>query len=1040
LRSIINYFVKRHLLSNFILIAVFVGGIYFWHNTNKEQLPNISFDRLRISVSYPGASPADVEYFVTYPIENAVKNLEGVKEIESTVGTGITTILVDLDTSPSEKAEVVNNIKSVVLSLSLPDDIRDEPSFRVFETSQIAITDLLLYDKDSPILTNEKRKKLQEIAETLENQLLHLPHIREVTKSGYLEEEININLNPNEVAKNQLSFSRVLSEIKKNNVRIPIGELEDENTSKVSLRSELFDVTDLENLIIQGNFSGNFLRLKEIADISYTFKENTSILKANGYEAIELRVVKNTSHGIIEATDAVRNLLEKFRTSHLRNTDIELIMLKDESTSVKDRISLIVKNGILGFILIIILLFIFLDFKSGFWVALGIPFTICFTLIVGSLLGLTINNITLASIIVVLGMVVDDAIVVAENIARSRSSGLSDEDASVEGTRSVIQPVTASILTTCLTFIPLLFFQGRISRINQSMPLVISLMLGASLLESMFILPGHLNLHFPFFKVKKKSKKEEKNHWFLKIENKYGFLLTKILKHKLIVFIIFILLFLLSTYIFNNHLRFVMFPSEETTEVFISAIATDSNNMLQTAKKTEDIEKILKRYLDNEVIGIRTYIATGSRGRVGRENNFRIRVELVTQEKRKKSTSQLLAEWRKQINELKGFDRINVTAQRFGQASGSPIEVVILENNDALRFSLAQKVKDYLETIADLQDVEIDEPLRTPEYTLKIERDSLKKLNLGVDTIGTTLRTALSGTRIYSLLIDNKELDVNLTTHKKYKDNIKDLLTIPIETSNGYLVPLTNLVHLEREVVPGSIERKQQKRITKVFANIKNNSKLTPLDIAESVENNLFPELMSKNPSSYIYFGGEVQDSRESTNEFVFGVLFVLVIIYIILSLLFNSLLFPFVIMLIIPFGVIGVILAYYFHGIQFYGFFSLIGILGLIGVVINDSIVMLSKLLSEQNSAGHLLSNEEIAKITQTRLRAVLLTTLTTVAGLFPTAYGIAGFDSMLSEMMLAMGWGLIFGTLITLVLTPSLFSLINFIQNLILKIFRGD
>lgn len=1031
MKSLIGYFVKRHMLANFILIGVFIGGVYFWHATSKEQMPNISFDRLSISVSYPGASPAEVEYFVTYPIEDAVRNLEGVKTVESTVGTGITNISLELDVKPSEKAEVINNIKSVVLSLRLPDDITDEPRFREFKTSQMAIVDIILYDETVRMLTPEKRKELQKVVDALETQLVNLAQVREVNKSGYLDEEIMIRIEPQSLAKNQISFSTVLSEIRKNNVRVPVGEIDDERTSKVTLKAELATVEELKDLKIQGNFSGNFLKLKDVADVYFGFIENKNIIKVNGHEAIELRVVKNTNAGIIEAVDAIKQVLEKFQLNHLQGSTVKLVLIDDESISVKDRISLIVQNGLLGFVLILLLLFIFLDFKSGIWVAIGIPFTMCFTLVVGSLLGLTINNITLASIIVVMGMVVDDAIVVAENIARKKSDGLNSEEASIEGTMSVIKPVVASIITTCLAFVPLLLFKGRMSRINQSMPLVISIMLGASLLESLFLLPGHLHLSFrSVFKIKKKKVVTSKKHWFLKVETVYGKVINKILGFKKFVFLGFAFLLLLSVWLFNTQLKFVMFPNEETTEVYLSATVPNSTGRMYTAKKSEEMEKLFEPYIGKEIIGVRTYVSTGIRGRAGRDNTFRMIIELVPKEKRKRTTTQLLAEWRKDINSLVGFDKVSLSAQRFGQQGGSPLEVVILENDDLIRSELAEKVKMYLSNLPGVKEVEIDEPIRNPEYVVNLRRDQVKMLGLSPESIGSTLRSVLSGTRVYTLIFDNKEVDVNLTFDKKYQKDIESVLAVPVETNQGYLVPVKNVVSVERQSIASSIERKQQKRLTKVFADIHQNSGKTPLDIATQAEVELLPELMSKNPSSFIYFGGEVQDSRESTNDFLFGVLIVLTLIYVILALLFNSLGLPFAIMIIIPFGVIGVIFAYYLHGIHYYGFFTLIGILGLIGVVVNDSIVMLSELMDVQREKKKLLTNTEIAVVAQTRLRAVLLTTLTTVAGLFPTAYGIAGYDSMLSEMMLAMGWGLSFGTIITLILTPSLFSLFSLIR----------
>jgi len=855
-----------------------------------------------------------------------------------------------------------------------------------------------------------------------------------VNRSNYLEDEITIQLDPKKAEKYQISITDVLSEIKNNNVRIPAGTLKDDNESSVTLLAELDTIEDLENLTIQGSFNSNFIRLRDVATIRSSFQETTQIMKANGYESVQLNIVKSSDSGIIDSVDEVQEQLEKFRQNNLKDTSVKLITLDDESITVRNRISLIVQNGMIGFLLILAILFIFLNFKAGFWVAIGIPFTVCFTMIAGSLMGLTINNVTLAAVIVVLGMVVDDAIVVAENITRQKMEGADDETASIDGTTFVFQPIVASIITTCLAFVPLLMFQGKMSRIIQSMPVVISLMLAASLFESTLILPGHLNLHLPIwiksFRPKKKQTDKKKRHWFYNIEDRYGKLLQRILKHKAKLLALFVLLLVGSLFIFKTQFKFAMFPNEETTELRLSGIVPAATDRLATAEKVRELEDVINSYVGKEVVGYRTYIARGMRGRMAEENNFFMVIELVPVEKRNISSKKLLKKWTKEFDKITGLDRFRINKSRFGQASGSPMEIVVLENDDKVRARIANEIVEYLNSFSVLKNAEIDEPMKNWEYTVKLKRDYIRRLGVSPGAIGSTLRSIVEGSRLYYLMIDDQEVDVKLTSFDKYRYDIDSLLALPVETSQGYLVPLNRLVDYSYESVPSSIERENQKRRTKVFADLKEDVKRTPLDVATQIEAELFPTLMAESPSSYIYFAGEVEESRESANEFAFGLGMVLLLIYIILSLLFNSLSVPLVIMLSIPFGVIGVIIAYYFHGMHLYGFFTLIGVLGLSGIVVNDSIVMIAKLLDEQRKKKELLVDAEIADIAKTRLRAVVLTTITTVAGLFPTAYGIAGYDSMLGEMMLAMGWGLIFATVITLCLVPVMFSVLNLIK----------
>ena len=303
---------------------------------------------------------------------------------------------------------------------------------------------------------------------------------------------------------------------------------------------------------------------------------------------------------------------------------------------------------------------------------------------------------------------------------------------------------------------------------------------------------------------------------------------------------------------------------------------------------------------------------------------------------------------------------------------------------------------------------------------------SLKFMTSGPD-IASTLRAALEGKILYDFMGDEDEVYVRLTTIENAKDDIKKVLDIPVENEANYLVPLEDIVTVEEIQRPDSIEREDLKRTTVIYADLKPGTKTTPLEIAEYFEDKVFGDITSKYPSTILEFAGEVKDTRESQKDFTIAIIMAICLIYVILTILFNSLFKSLVIMIAIPFGIVGIILAFWLHGISVYGFFAVIGALGLSGVVVNDAIIMLVKLDTDFNTS---LSREhiklQIASIAKTRLRAVILTTLTTVVGIIPTAYGWAGYDAMLAQMMLALAWGLIFGTTITLILIPCMYSIL--------------
>lgn len=1031
LRALIAYFVDRHLLTNLIFLAVLIGGFVSWQNIKKEELPDVTFDRIRISANYPGATAQEVEHFVTKEIEEAVKGLDGVYRVTSTASQGSTSITVELEQNYSRKDEAIIEIRNAVLGVDLPDDVRDDPVVRVFQTSKKAILDVALIYKGAHLLDMQQRQLLQKYALSLENQLINLKEVNSVNRAGYLQEEIQVKVHPEKLLHYKIPLSQVKTEIVNNHARQPAGHIDVKNEPKVTINAQLDTPEKLNQLYIQAGFEGQAIALSEIAQVVQGFDTQKEIQKVNGHESIMFNVVKNSSAGILEALDAVTALVEEFRENQLKDVPVEIVLLDDESIDVRNRLSIIFLNGGFGFVLILLTLLLFLNKRSGVWVALGIPFTICFTLICGLLMGYTVNNTTLAAIIIVMGIVVDDAIVVAENIGRMRSKGKGPREAAIDGTTQVFLPILASIITTCIAFVPLFYFQGRFGQINNYIPPIIFLMLGASLFESLLILPGHMNLKMPkmggLIFGRMAHAKTIQRHWFENMEDRYGVFLQQVMMYKYAVFLCFIILLMFSGWIMTSKMKFVMFPNEETRDIVLSGNANKDADRIDTAFLTQEIEEILKPYIGQEVVGYRTEIARSRRGGEVQENQFRMIIEIVPKEKRKRSANQLVALWEPHIKQIPGLEKPVFQKSRWGQDSGSPIEVLIQENDDGLRAQAAKKLAELMKINPNLDNVEIEEPLQIAEHKIDFKREKIKRLNINPADITATFRLALEGSILYEFPKGDEEVDVRLTVNDKSKKDLNSILNIPVENQRNYLVPLKDLVNVVDTWIPNSISRRDGKRTTAVYADIKAKKKASPLEIADQIERSVFPQVLKAQPSTTLSFTGEIFDTRQAQGGFQMAIVMVLGLIFIILAVLYNSLTRPLIIMLVIPFGMVGVILAFWLHGKVMFGFFAAIGALGLAGVVINDSIIMLSKLDSEFFSQKKDQINSQIADIAKTRLRAVVLTTLTTVVGVLPTAYGLAGYDAMLAEMMLALAWGLVFGTVITLVLIPCLYSLVQ-------------
>ncbi|MCB0310125.1 MAG: efflux RND transporter permease subunit, partial [Bdellovibrionales bacterium] len=1021
LTSIIEYFSQRHLIGNLIFLAVLVGGFASWHFTQKEEMPAFTYDTVRVNVRYPGAPAEDVEYYVTRPIEEILLGIDGVFRISSSSSLNQSNINVELERNYPDINEAIMEIRAAVLDVDLPLEVLDDPEIRVFKTTKKAILDLALIHQDARILGVKQRQELQRYAFTLENQLVSLPQIHSVEKRGYLQEEIQIKVFPDRLQRYDIPLNSVMDQIQQNHIRKPAGSLETLMEPKVTLLSELNTPSRLRDLIVQGGFEGRAIRLQEIAEVEPGYEKGDSIFKVNGHEAVILNVVKNSSAGILEALDAVQKLTTKFEENILKDTEINLAALDDESIDVRNRLGIISINGVIGFFLILFTLLIFLHGSAGLWVAVGIPFTLCFTMIAGAWLGYTINGTTLAAVIIVMGIVVDDAIIVAENIARERQRGASLKVATVQGTRQVLLPIVASILTTCVAFVPLFFFHGRFGSFIEYIPPIIFLMLGASLLESIFILPGHLMLRFPWAREMERTRA----HWFDRVERLFADVLLRLLKVRYLILAFFIVCLGWAIHLVTNTMDFVMFPNEETRDIVLSGETDPGSTRYLTAKKLEEIEDLVAPYLGKEVVGFRSEVARSRRGGAVEENSFRMILEVVPGEKRDKSADQIINELTEKFSKLNGFSKLHFRKSRWGQESESPIEIVIQQNNDAERSKVAHALASELRALNEISYVEVDEGYRTPEYRIALNREKLKRLSIDSADVVSTFRAALEGVVLYEFSNGEENINVRLTSVDQAKTKIEEVLALPVENRNNYLVQLKTIVDVNRVISPTSINRRDLKRITTVYADLPKDRRTSPLEIASQIEQDIFPNLMRAPPSTSFSFTGEVQDTRESGSDFENATLIAVGLIFIVLAILFNSLSKPLIIMLSIPFGVMGAVFAFYLHGKVSYGFYACVGALGLAGVVINDAIVLLVKLQANVGkNAEYKQFLSEIALTTSTRLRAVLLTTLTTVAGVLPTAYGLGGYDPTLSEMMLTLAWGLIFGAAVTLVLIPCLYS----------------
>lgn len=1027
MKTIIHYFSRKPIVGNVIMFGLILAAVAFWAKIGKEQMPDLTMNWMRVTVTYPGASAEDVELSITKPIEEKLKGVTALDEVSSTSSSGVSTFGITFEADTTNLSEKIQEVKDAIDSVEFPREAED-PVYRQFKSSERAIIDIALYYKDVELLDVSSRIKLQEMALAFKNKLLSLDEISGVEVNGYLRPELQIKVDPEQLLRYEVSMQQVIDQIQQQNVRTPIGSMSNKNETEITLISELDDIKPIKEVIVRSGFEGQKIRLKDVATVERGFEKSNSIVKVQGHEGIIYNVQKSTSVDILSAQAALTKFIKEFKKNN-PDTPIDIILMDDESYEVRNRLSLISSNGIVGFILIILILFLFLDLKAGIWVAMGIPFSLAFTLIMSMLMGFTINNMTLAAIIIVLGIVVDDAIIVAENITRRREDNLPAEDLAVERTASVIVPIIASILTTCVAFVPLYFFTGRFGLFVKSIPTIVFLMLFASFIESTFILPGHMIHPLPGEKfIRKRFRgvggRNLRQKLVVKAENLYERVLLVLLPWRSLIVIVFLFILALAGYIFQNKLKYVMFPREEAQSFSVKVIGPDGINRNTMARLVGKVESLFLEKHMGIVTSVRTNVGQSRRGGEVRENEASLRVELLPPSEREIGLNDAIAEWQQITKGFKEFQQIRFLKDRFGSDSGSAVVIEVQENNNEVRTKVLSKLHERLKSLPYLQSVEVEVPVTKEEYRLYVLEEEVSRMNIGFDQLSSILRTYVQGQILYTLNSGEEEVDVRLSGKDDDKTNISEIMKLRVANKDSYLVPISGLVKVEAGEKPSSIQRVNFRRTVKIFADNVSSSNYTPLEIAEELEEKVFPEVLKGNVSTDLRFRGEIEDSRESQSDFIFSVTLVILLIYILLVFLFNSLWTPLLIAAILPFGVSGAILTLMLHGMEQYGFFAVVGTLGLLGIVINDSIVLVSRLEEDLSTEDKSHLYTQVAKITSTRLRAVIVTTLTTVMGLLPTAYGWGGYDSMLAEMMIVMAWGLVFATFITLLLVPCLYS----------------
>jgi multidrug efflux pump subunit AcrB len=1006
-KKLLDYFVDNSVVVNLITLLIIVMGVVSIFSLNKETFPNVDFNFIIVRTTYPGAAAEDVEKLISIEIERQLKQVDGIEELNllSAEGGSIASIKVDPD---YDIDEVLVEVKDAV------DAVQDLPE-----------------DADDPIVTNITNKtrglmnvgvygdeewELREKAKALRDKLELDARISRVELTGYRDEVFYVEADLKKLKKYDMTLSDVVATIQDRQVNLSAGNIKKDKREKlVRTLVENETVQEIEEITIRSNDIGDVVKVKDVAKVSRSLKDATREDRADRKLAIFLSIQIKSSADVLDSAEFIKKTLKE-ETERL---ELDYKIYNDFSFYVKRRLGILTQNGMQGIFLVVICLIFFLNFKVSIITALGAPFAFFVAFSLMDMFGITINLISMFGLIMVLGMLVDDSIIVAEQYYQNIEKGLKPKDASKKAAYETLAPVTATIITTMVAFSALFFMEGIMGKFLWPVPAVVIIALFASWIECFFILPGHLA------DFAAKVKNIEKDNWYKPLLKIYEKQLSFALKHAWKTIGIFVAAFILSIITIKT-MRFELFPSDDITKAQVNIKGPVGTPFSVVRDELIKIEQVIFDVVrEDELEGVQTITGfqqfKGGRSKTGTHYGS-IALELTMQDLRERSTNDILsliAEKSKKVID----PRFSFNLEKFknGPPTGKPINVELYGDSLVELEKIATDIKNDLLGFEGVLSAELDYEEGKKQIIVKIDENEARRLGVTNLQVARELRASFEGLEAATIKKSDEDVEIIVRLREASRKTEETLQNIEIKNQQGRNVKLSQIATLSEEQGAFVIRRLNRKRTVAVIGEV-DIKKTTSSAINKKLVPYLDKKLMGLHHITY-KLAGENEDTKESLEGFKKGLIASVFIIFIILVVLFSSLAQPLIIMSAIPFGLIGVVISFKVLGLAI-GFMALMGMLGLVGVVINDSIVLVTFINRTLKLEGK--GVESIIKASVSRFRAVILTTVTTVAGLLPVAHAPGG-DPFLKPMATSFAYGLLFSSLITLILVPAIFKVVE-------------
>ncbi len=1034
----IRFLLRNHLSSNLGLVFIILIGLSSWFALPREVFPVIRLDLGLISTQFDGATPEEIEEQIVIPIEEAFENVQDIDYISSTSDEGLSRIYINLKPD-SNMDEFMQEARTLLDGIDDLPEAAEEPQLSRARANFPVIT-LTLYG-------NLSQTKLHRLADQVRRELLKLEGVANVGIAGNLEWELWVIVDPHRLAALQVPLQQISNTLRNNLRDRPGGTIKAvEGDIRLRGRGATPEPAVLKKLVLRSSEDGGQLLLGEVAQVQRRFEEADTHARLNGKPSINLTITKTEDASTIKVAQRARDYAAQLEP-HLP-AGIEIALHTDLSKYVKIRLNTVQSSGLVGLTLLLISLYLMLNLRVALIAAIGIPVSFLFAAIVLYYLGFTLNMVSLFAFLIVLGMIVDDAIIVTENIYRHMENGVPPKEASYRGAREVAGPVVVATMTTVAAFLPMMAIGGTMGLFIKVIPVVVAGCLIGSLLESFAVLPSHTAM---LLRVRRPA--PGTNRW-QKLLEYYTVVLRSAMDRRYLTLAITVGVLVVSTAYAASYLPYKMFGKLEIGQFFLNIEAPNTYSLEESQELAETVEQILldsfqEHELDTMLTNVGISFIDFNRFRRG-SNLLQIVVDLQPAEpkgfierwisplisfnfsspgKRKRSADEIIDQVRQRLAGVPGIQRMSILLPEAGPA-GDDIELGIVARDPALLKSKADEILNFMQSMEGMRDARHDQEEGKLEFQYLLNEKG-RRLGLTQAQLTEAVSSGFLGIEVVHVTWEDQRLPVRMIYPEELRRRSTSINQLPIVLASGETVFLADVAEIQVGRGLNQIRRRNGQRMAKLTASV-DSDLLTPLQASARIQQQFEP---GPKDGYELLFLGERKETRESFKGMKQALLISLCLIFFMLATLFRSLSDPLAVLLTIPFGLIGVIWghALFGHHLQF---ISMVGMLALTGIIVNDSLILVDFARRRRNAGAS--CHEAMLQAGKTRMRPILLTTITTFLGVSPLIFFPTGQTAFLSPMAISLGFGLLFATLLILITLPCLYLIIEDIKSQLARLLR--